>query len=553
MNCRGTLHSGDNSGTGGHTSGSSTPEEEGLSTGLPNSAKSVPGLTRHIARGSLWSLGGQIATLTASLIATPFVIRLLGTEAYGVLILINLLIGYMGFADLGMGQASTKFGAAAHAHGDDAGEAAAIYTSLLVLSVPSLMVASIMAFAADPIVDQVLRLPTHLRNEAILAMRLAAVGFAARGVAGVLNTPQLVRLRMDLYTAITAGSAVIQICFVLVALSLGGRLVAAIVVISGVNIGTALATAAVSWRLLPCLPKPRLRLHLVRPLLRFGGATAVMTLAGLILMDGEKLMVVRFASVRELAHYSVAFTLARLLALLPAALGQPLLPAFARLHAALQRESLETLYTRALHGLLLWMVPAALLLCVGTRAVISLWAGSDYERESLLPFYILTMGCIFDGMSYIPRILLSAVGRPDLIARYHLVNLIPYVLVGAGLISRFGAAGAATAWSLRAATESILIFLTAWRTIGFSAFTLPASRRSYGITLAALVLPVLLVGSVWPSTAAMTSVSIASLALYSTLIWVLVLTRAERTWFHRILRPNWYMPRCERTRQEPRR
>src|SRR5689334_9184879 len=48
-----------------------------------------PGLIAKIARGSLWNLSGQLITLLASVLATPIVIRLLGTEAYGVLALVN--------------------------------------------------------------------------------------------------------------------------------------------------------------------------------------------------------------------------------------------------------------------------------------------------------------------------------------------------------------------------------------------------------------------------------------------------------------------------------
>src|SRR5262252_5549170 len=86
----------------------------------PNQAD---GMTTRVVRGSLWTLSGQGVTILASLIATPFVIRLLGTELFGVLSLINVLIGYISFADLGMTTASTRFAGQAFARNDERGEA----------------------------------------------------------------------------------------------------------------------------------------------------------------------------------------------------------------------------------------------------------------------------------------------------------------------------------------------------------------------------------------------------------------------------------------------
>jgi hypothetical protein len=77
---------------------------------LPLAAQQPAGMTRRVVGGSLWSAGGQGVTLLASLVATPFVLRLLGAEGYGVLALINVLIGYLAFTGIGVGAASTGFG-----------------------------------------------------------------------------------------------------------------------------------------------------------------------------------------------------------------------------------------------------------------------------------------------------------------------------------------------------------------------------------------------------------------------------------------------------------
>ena len=93
--------------------------------------------TGEVVRGGLWYFSGQIVTLLAALVATPFVIRTLGPERYGVLALMHLLTACLGFSDFGMGIASTRFGAEAYARGDRDEEARVIWTGLLLGALPA--------------------------------------------------------------------------------------------------------------------------------------------------------------------------------------------------------------------------------------------------------------------------------------------------------------------------------------------------------------------------------------------------------------------------------
>src|SRR5918996_4701915 len=157
-----------------------------------------PSMIRAVLRGSGWSAVGQILILVASLLATPFVIRLLGTRYYGLFSLLNVLIGYVAFADLGMSAASSKFGADAYARGDPHHESSVVWTSVVLAALPAGAVAIALFVAARPIAEEFLRLDRELAGVATTALRIASVGFVARALPGVLNTPQVVRMRWDL-------------------------------------------------------------------------------------------------------------------------------------------------------------------------------------------------------------------------------------------------------------------------------------------------------------------------------------------------------------------
>jgi len=495
----------------------------------------IVGMATRVVRGGLWSLGGQGVMILASVLATPFIIRFLGSEAYGVLSLINVVIGYLIFSDLGMGAAATRFGADAHARGNDSEEAAIVWTSLLVGLVPAMLAAMLLILGARPLVERVLHLPEHFQATTIFALRLATVGFIARSIAGVINSSQLVRLRLDVYTMINAGSMVFQYCLVPFALFLEGGLIAAVGVISGVSVAAAIVHAVASLRLLPSLVWPTIRSTFVVPLVRYGGALAISALAGLMLVNTEKLFLTRFVSVQALAYYSVASYLAGLLAMVPGTMSQGLFPAFTKLHASPTPEPLQQLYNRALRGTVLGIAPAALLMYVFAQPFISVWAGAEFGRESVVPFYILVVGVIFNVMTYVPCCLFQAVGKTDVIARYRSAEVVPYVL-GAGLLTYwFGIVGAALAASVRCIIDALLLFLAAGRSCRMPFSPIPGNRRSYFYAVSLLFVPVLLIGGAVATPAVRSGVTFIALAAYGTLVWARVLTEEERAWLHTIL------------------
>ncbi len=488
------------------------------------------GMTTRVMRGTMWGVGGHGVIFLTTFIATPFVIRLLGAEGYGVLALINVLIGYLAFADMGMGTASTRFGADAHAKDDDCEEASVIWTSLLIAFVPSALFALALFFFAGFLVEQILQLPVFLQEEAILALRLAAIAYVARTIANVLNTPQLVRLRLDLNILITVGTSVLQIALVPVVLVLGGGLVSAVAVMMGATLANMIIHGIVSQRLLPSLSRPRISSSLLRPLMIFGGGLVVSTLADVLLVNSEKIMLPRFASVTALAHYAVAFNVAGMLALLPRVMCQVLLPAFSQLQAKPDREPLQRLYVRALRGTLLWIAPVVLLLCVAARPFFTLWAGAEYGRESTLPFYVLIVGLIFNIMSNVPYTLLMAYGRSDLIARFHLAELLPYLFCAALFVYLWGAVGAALAWSLRVIADALLFIAAERRISAFSFSLVPINRGSYMAAIAILFLPLLLTWNSVLAPGLLFSLVFLCVLSYCGLVWARVLTDEERNW-----------------------
>jgi O-antigen/teichoic acid export membrane protein len=458
--------------------------------------KKIPpttGITVKVIKGSIWSLIGQILPLLASFIATPFVLRFLGPEGYGVLALIVLIPSYFSFTDLGMSIASTKFASEAYASGSREKESEIIRTAALIAFLSSSPV-TLVLFIFSAYIISLLNIPENYQFEANWALKFAAVTFAVNILNGIFNTAQLTRLRMDLNTLISTGFRLFGIISTPVVLYYGGSVASATAILMLSSVLTLIGHICVSSRLLKELLEFSINKNVIKPLLKFGGALAVSGIAGILLVNLEKIVLVRATSVESLAYYSVAFTFANMATMFSSAMIQSLLPAFSQLLGPERKTELNKLFARSLRINILGLVPAMAFLFMIAKPFFTIWAGENFGRESSLPFYILLFGLFFNLTAYIPHSILMASGRTDILAKIYWIELFPYILITAFLTSKFGAVGAAMAWSLRVVVDAAIIIWFSKKLVGISLNVFDGKGLLISIILMILIAPVVILG-----------------------------------------------------------
>ena len=489
---------------------------------------STAGMTTKVVKGSMWTLIGQIAPLAISFLTAPIVIRLLGAEGYGVLVLIGLIPAYFAFADLGMGIASTRFASRAYAEGSPAVEARLVRTAALIALIAATPVAAALVIFSSQLVT-FLNVPGHLQSDASLALRFAAATFVITLLNGIFNTPQLTRLRMDLNTLVTVGFRIVGLIATPLVLFLGGSIAAVVFVLMVASLLALVGHLLVSRRLLRHLFELTIEPAAIRPMLRYGAALAGAGVAGVLLLNLEKLVLARTTSVETLAYYSVAFTLAMMMTTLSASMTQSLIPAFSQILAPEKRAQLNSLFSRAFRINIIVMLPVLAVLVVVARPFFTLWAGEDFGRDSTVPFYILLIGLAFAINNYVPMSLLLAAGKTDAIAKLYWGELLPYLALIAVLTYQFGARGAAAAWTLRIVIDTVLVSWISTTTAGVSYQLVGAKWQSLLLlfaTLAPLIAVALLAGfSYW-----LLFVLPLFLAAYAALAWSRFLASEEKSW-----------------------
>jgi O-antigen/teichoic acid export membrane protein len=194
---------------------------------------------------------------------------------------------------------------------------------------------------------------------------------------------------------------------------------------------------------------------------------------------------------------------------------------------------LVQLYDQGLRAVLLVMFPITLVLVGFAREGLQLWVGADFARESTAVLQWLAIGVYVNSLGQVPYTLLQGVGRADVPAKLHLLELPLYVASIWWLTRSFGLTGAAVAWTLRLCVDTGVLVWLARRHL-FEAR--PDVARPAQLLLVSLVV---LAGLAVPESPAIrATLSLGALIAFAVGGWVWIVRPAERDGLRRWLGPT---------------
>jgi O-antigen/teichoic acid export membrane protein len=483
-----------------------------------------------LTRNWILNLLGWGIPLVVALVSIPYVVRGLGAERFGVLSIASALLGSFWILDLGLGRATTKFVAESLARGELEKLPKVVWTSLwsqgLFGVVGTLVAAAVIPIAVDSLLKISPSLMTETRSSLFVLSTSLCLVLTGNGLRGVLEAGQMFDVANYVKVPTNTLMFLLPALGVYLHLSLTGIVWLLV---------AARAVATIAY-LAACLKLfPSLRGHYLpdagwlRPLLVYGGWVTVSNFISPFLAYIDRFFIGSLVSMSAVGYYSAPYEAINRAWVLPGTLAQTLFPAFTNLDAAGSSERLEALCARSLKSLLLISAPALLLLALFARQILHWWLGAEFASQSTVTLQILALGMLLNSVALIPFSLLQGVGRPDLTGVFSLIEFLFQAACCWLLVRRFGIAGAALAWTLRAFLDAILMFGAVFRlkSVSFTSLVQNGLRRAL---LAVFVLGASL-AIVWRSNAPF-SVQILAVALlllvFTLAAWSYVLDGRDR-------------------------
>lgn len=430
----------------------------------------------RLLTGAAWNAAGRGLPLLVAIGLTPFLVAALGLERWGLFTLALALVGVFGVFDFGVGAALTRAIAERLGTGREAECGPLAAAALVALLLISTGVAGGLWFAVPLLVEHGLAVPEALWAEATGALRVlvAAAPLVVVNAAlwGVLAAFQ--RFRAANLSAIPV--SILYYLGPLLVLLVWDSLVGVMLVLVGCRLLNTLAYAWLARPLLPGFSVRQVRLALVAPLLRLGGW---MTLSGLLtqaLIYADRFLIGALLTLTAVAYYATPLDLVLRAWIVPVAVAQALLPAMAGGFAARPAATAALLRRGALLIAVL-VFPACLALAAIGPTLLGLWLGADFAAGGGTVLRILGVGVLFSCAGFAPNALLEAIGRPDAVARFSMLQAALFLPLLAAVLPLAGIEGAAALWAARAAVDAFgKLWLAAWL---YPAATVAARRVAW--------------------------------------------------------------------------
>lgn len=493
-------------------------------------------LVGTIAKNSLTGYLRFAISIGVMLLLTPFIIKGIGTDEYGLWVLIFSVLGFFGLLDFGLGTGAVKYTAECHGAAD-IDRRNKIISSLMVVYLGLAALAAVVLYGMSLYFAEWFRIDASQADKIkplilILAVRTTILALPLSLFRSLLFGYQ----KIWVINAIQAGSMLLFGLGVYVIIGNGYGIIGLALVSLAAMLCEYLAYLIFAYRMIPSL-KISLKLwdpKLLKEVSSFSFYSFLVSIAALILLRTDPIIIQMFLSLSAVAVYAVAMKVAEQIYLLVKQFVSVLTPLIANLHAQKDTNSIRHIL---ISGTKLALVPAVIIalwvIFLGREGLV-FWVGSEFEGATSI-LIILTLSMVASVPQLTSSTVLAMSGHHKFTARAAIASAGLNAIISLLLVRSLGITGVALGTLITTVLIDIFVIV-------------PKACREYQITLSdyftGSILPLIWPASAmtllmmfikwmqWPESIILLAVkAIMGAVLFILCFWYLSLDRNERSHF----------------------
>lgn len=476
-----------------------------------------------LPRNSLSSLIAFLVPVAVALVSTPYIVYGLGEERFGIYMVTLSLVSMGGLLDLGFATAAVRFVAEARARGDAAQLSMVINTTLLSRLPPLILLLFLGLPSAPFLVERVLAISGPLRGEAIFVLRVALASLGLSMIAGTLSALPRAAHRYDLSSRLGLAFGLLMTGLTVVVLAFGGGL-------RQIAVGELTLMAAqmvVAWFLAKrVIPEWRPELRLAREWLGriagFGIFVVLNSLAGIIFIHVNRLMVARLLGVAAVTFFVVPWSVSSRIAQVVTSLTEAVSPVASALGVAAEKDRLRDLCLVAVRLSFGIAGTLGIAVAVGADDLLELWMGHRFAVESGPLLRLLAIMGSLQSVTAIPYFVLNGLGRAAVANVPVAVSALVSFPVSLFLLRRMGLEG--IGWGLLVAVivQLVLLFRALEQAVpGGNPWNAACLFKAVVALAAALAAGTFVNGAMTPGLLRLAAVCLFGPAVFHGMLWVL--------------------------------
>jgi O-antigen/teichoic acid export membrane protein len=414
---------------------------------------------RLLATNTILNLLGMVLPLFVGVAAIPFAIKGLGKDAFGLLTISWVILGYFGLFDFGLARAATKFVSEMLGSSEVERIPTIIWTTVLVSFCFGILGSIILIGGTTFLTERILKIPHNLMHEAKLSFYILAcaipVILCSSSFRGVLEAAQ----RFDLTNLVTIPASMMS--FIFPALSFPFSLSLSTVIFLMV---LSQAFSAIIFYFLCYKVFPKLNVDIgisvnhLREMLYYGGWISITNIISPLLIYMDRFFIGTFNTLSSVTFYTAPYEIVTRLRIFSTSIMVAIFPEVSALSSNSDNGRLEMLFAQACKYVLIIVGAVIALIFFASPILLELWLGIEFREKSVGVIRILAVGVLINSLAIVPFNFVQGIGKPNVTAKFHLLEFPIYLLLLWILVIEFGINGAALAWTLRVSLDAFLLF-----------------------------------------------------------------------------------------------
>lgn len=382
-----------------------------------------------------------------TILCIPYILKELGTDAYGLFSLSIIIVGYSILLDFGLGRGVVKYIAEYNVLGDAKKIKKLVRSSFTLYFAAGFLGAIILALFAKILLNKVFKIPCLLHYDALIVFYLTACALFFRLPQTLFQSVAIGYQKIYLLNIINAVFNTLKVASVVVLLYLGYFLIA--VVAANVLIGI-VHLAALYLFSRKILPDKNIGfgfdLDIIKKVLRFSVKTFAADSLGMLITYVDKIMISIFLPIANLAIYAVPFELTSRIWSFQVAAVSFTLPNFSEYSAANVKEKFNQLYIRLTKFIVIFAAFLSGIIFFFAKQILTYWISPDFALKGQFILKIASWGILTSSILSIAGIVSYGANRLAMPIKINLAMLFLHICLCIIFILLFGINGVVLSW-----------------------------------------------------------------------------------------------------------
>lgn len=452
-------------------------------------------ISEKIIKNTIFNAIGRFWGILITVFLTPYILKHVGIERYGIWAIVSVLTGYFSLLDFGMGTSFVKYISEYYAKKDHKSINQVVSTGVVFYSIFGALVIPLAFLVMNPLFV-LFRIPRELYGEALFVFRLGVVLFAASNAFSAFQAIQGGLQRMDVSNKISIGVSVPMVLGTIYFLENGYGLRGLMLNNAIILAVTSAVNIIIGFRIFPELKfSPALfSREMFKKLFGFGYKLQFAKVADAIVFQTDRLLIAYFLNVSAVGFYQLGSSITQQMRLIPLLLVSAILPAASDMDAKREHSQLKELYLKGSKYLVLVSFPLVFFTIASANLIMLIWVGPGYERSAWI-IQLLAVGYLANLLSGVGTSVSAAIGKPEFQMGAAIISAVSNVVLSVILVVLIGFLGVAIATSISLILGPVYFFIKLHGRMQLSSKKI--IREIVSLPFCAAVIPALLISGLY--------------------------------------------------------